>query len=376
MLFQYAAVLMIIAGAAAHAAPSGQLALVTGIEQESQRVCVYDFAAQQLTPAGPGNRDGAPVWSPDGARLTFHTGGDGTLGIYVVDADGANGRQLKCAHPWNQDPRWSPDGARVVYTVGIDDGPLTGVAVYDLATDTETFWGGDQKGLMRPVFLPSTLLLLALKPDASEKAFDDPHATGLLQEALGPDSAGTLLTLGLTGAPGKLSTEIFVATPGFALPVLPLVPDCEDSLRYAEWYAEPNPKGERLAFETNDGGDREIFVLGKRGLSNVTNDAAADWAPTWSPDGRSLAFESFRSGRRGVYRVFTDTARVLPVLVPSGADAFAPAWSPDGKYIACASTASGATTVNIVDLKTGEATALKLDTPNEAPAWRPMPKKK
>ena len=359
---------------AAHAAPSGQLALVVGEEQETQRATVYDLATQQQTPVGPGRRDGAPSWSPDGTRLAFHTEAEGKLGIYIVNADGSGGQRLTHAHGWNQDPRWSPDGKRVAYTVSIDDEPLTTIGVYDLEAGTESFWGGEQKGLMRPVFMPNLLLLLALQPDASEKALADPIADGLRTEATAADAAGVLLSIGLVGAPGKLSTEPFIATRGFALPVLPLVPDYNDSLRYAEWFAEPNVKGDRLAFETNDGGDREIFVLGKRGLSNVTNNAAADWAPTWSHDGRSVAFESFRSGRRGVYRVFTDTARVLPVLAAPNSDAFAPSWSPDGKFIACTSTSSGQAQVNLVDLKSGEATPLKIDLPSDAAAFRPRVK--
>ena len=361
---------------AAHAAPSGQIALVVGEEQETQQVSVYDLSTKQVSPVGPGRRDGAPVWSPDGTRLAFHTEQEGKLGIYVVNSDGSGGMRLTHAHGWNHDPRWSPDGKRVAYTTAIDDEPLTTIGVYDIEAGTESFWGGEQKGLMRPVFMPNLLLLLALQPDASEKALSDPVAEGLRAEAMAAESLGALLCVGVVGAPGKLSTELFIATKGFALPVLPLVPDYNDSLRYAEWFAEPNAKGERLAFESNDGGDREIFVLGKRGLSNVSNDARADWSPVWSPDGRSVAFESFRGGRRGVYRVFTDTARVLPVLAPANSDAFAPAWSPDGKYIACTGTAGGREQVQLVELKSGKSQPLDIAQPSDGAAWRPKPKGK
>ena len=372
----FALLLLVLLGArAAQAEASGKIAVVVGEEQEVQRVGVYDLATQQLTPVGPGRRDGAPVWSPDGTQIAFHTEEDGKLGIFVVAADGSGGRRLTHAHDWNESPRWSPDGSHLAYTVGIDEGPVTGVAVYALASNTETLWGGAQVGLMRPVFLPSMLLLLALQPEARDKAFADPIAEGLRQQAFAADSPGALLCLGFVGAPGKLSTEMFIATPGFAVPVLSQVPGAEDSLRYAEWFAEPNAKGERLAYESNQGGDREIFVIGKRGLSNVSNHNAADWAPVWSPDGRSLAFESFRSGRRGVYRVFTDTARVLPVRVLADADAWAPTWSPDGKSIACVDQALGRPGVVVVNVKSGDAKALQIDAPHEAPAWQPKAKK-
>lgn len=375
-VLRFALLLSLLVPCLAHADASGKIAVLVGEEQEVQQVRVYDLATQQLTPVGPGRRDGAPQWSPDGTQLAFHTEQDGKLGIYVVAADGSGGRRLAHAHDWSESPRWSPDGTRIAYTVGIDEGPVTGVAVYDLASNTETMWGGAQAGLLRPVFLPSMLLLLALQPEARDKAFSDPVAEGLRQQAFAADSPGALLTLGFVGGEGKLSTEIFIATPGFAVPVLSQVPGAEDSLRYAEWYAEPNPKGERLAYESNDGGDREIYVIGKRGLSNVSNHNAADWAPTWSPDGRSIAFESFRSGRRGVYRVFTDTARVLPVHVLADSDAWGPSWSPDGKAIACVDQAKGQPGVVVVNLRDNTARPLAIDAPNEAPAWQPKAKAK
>ena len=34
--------------------------------------------------------DGAPRWSPDGAKIAFYSGGDGNSEIYVMDADGGN----------------------------------------------------------------------------------------------------------------------------------------------------------------------------------------------------------------------------------------------------------------------------------------------
>ena len=60
-----------------------------------------------------------PAWSPDGRRIAFvkddprtsiHTGG-----LWVVDVDGTNLRQLTAAGRAADKPSWSPDGSRILY---------------------------------------------------------------------------------------------------------------------------------------------------------------------------------------------------------------------------------------------------------------------
>jgi TolB protein len=63
----------------------------------------------------------------------------------------------------------------------------------------------------------------------------------------------------------------------------------------------------------------------------------ANWGPTWSPDGRQLAFSSTRSGDWGVYVIRPDTCEVRRV-----AHGINPAWSPDGKRLAIEREESGA----------------------------------
>ena len=60
--------------------------------------------------------------------------------------------------------------------------------------------------------------------------------------------------------------------------------------------------------------------------------AVAYYNPAWSPDGRSIAFESNREGNSAVYLVEVES-RMLRRLTPVNAEAFQPAWSPDGARI-------------------------------------------
>ena len=148
----------------------------------------------------------------------------------------------------------------------------------------------------------------------------------------------------------------------------------EDSSRYEEWNVTPNIKADRIAFESNDGGDREIYIIGKKGLTNITNHRAADWNPVWSPRSRLIAFESFRGGRRGIYRVFPETARVEEVAANAAYDCWAPTWSPDEEQIAYVSDQSGDPEIYICSAGGGNARPLTAHPGIDyAPAWQPRP---
>lgn len=346
------------------ASPHGHIAFVAGTAAEGRRVAVIDLATGHITPVGPGKRDGAPRWSPDGDWLAFETAVEGGTGICVVRADGSDGRFLRHAHPWNHDPRWSADGRAIAYSSGV--GLERKIAVYDLDAAREEIWGGGRGGLLRPVWLPDPRMLpLLASPEGLAPAT---LSLPVAREAL---PAG-LIAISLTGTADSLSTDIYVVTRDDAFP-FPEAAMPSKSGRYAEWAAEPDPRGRSIAFESNDGGDREIFVATIKGALDVSNHRAADWGPVWSPTGEWLAFESFRDGRRGVYRVHRDTSRVYPIAADAEWDAWAPAWSPDGRWLAYVSNRDGESDIYVVRANGGETRRVTTSAGFEyAPAWRPV----
>jgi TolB protein len=93
-----------------------QLALVSyrGSSPRSQ-VWTYGLPAgpwRQLTEAGEGAYD--PAWSPDGARIAYVVRAKGKHDLWVMDADGANQRQLSETGACRA-PCWSPDGRYLAY---------------------------------------------------------------------------------------------------------------------------------------------------------------------------------------------------------------------------------------------------------------------
>ncbi len=64
--------------------------------------------------------DESPNWSPDESLIAFASNRDGSLDIYVMDADGLNVRRLTSDGSRESSPVWSPDGRQIVYTAQRD----------------------------------------------------------------------------------------------------------------------------------------------------------------------------------------------------------------------------------------------------------------
>jgi Tol biopolymer transport system component len=61
-------------------------------------------------------RDSDPDYSPDGRRIAFTSGRNGSFGIWLSDYDGTNARLLFDGGAYvTGSPRWSPDGRRIVF---------------------------------------------------------------------------------------------------------------------------------------------------------------------------------------------------------------------------------------------------------------------
>lgn len=78
-----------------------------------------------------------------------------------------------------------------------------------------------------------------------------------------------------------------------------------------------------------EGADR----AGPLELVRVTSGAGVERSPSWSPDGRSVAFVSDRDGHLGIWIRQVPGERAISVSLP-GVDEAQPAWSPDGQRIA------------------------------------------
>ena len=93
--------------------------------------------------------------------------------------------------------------------------------------------------------------------------------------------------------------------------------------------------------------------------------------PTWSPDGKSIAYVSFETGRPAIYRQELATGKREQLTNFRGLNS-SPAWSPDGKTMAMVLSKDGNPDIYLMDLETKKLTQLTrhyaIDT---EPAWMP-----
>ena len=263
--------------------------------------------------------------SAETGKIVFTLLRDGNGGIYIIDDNGKNLRQLTDHLAHDSYPAWLPDGRHIVFRSNRNKD--SSIYTMDL----------DGKNIKRIVGLDGRQ---AVSPAVS------PNGQWIAQT---PDEILLLVAID-----GLQQREIHWEGP-------------QGVTGMAAW----SPDAKRLAFTIRILGMRnipgvpnDIYVVDITGenLQQLTAHPAPDRHPAWSPDGQWIAFQSERDGDSAIYRLEVDGAN--PKWLANGRR---PEWSPDGQQIAFVSRREGIGGIFIMD-RDGENIRLLVEG-GDHPAW-------
>jgi Tol biopolymer transport system component len=290
------------------AAVGGILWLVLGRRAASVDISTGNFS--QLT-TDPGV-ELFPTLSPDGGFLAYSSRYlDEDWDIYLLRAGGQRAINLTEDSPADDvQPAFSPDGRQIAFRSSREDGGLFVMGSTGESARRLTTFGWN------PAWAPDGKKLVFAAEPISRNPFDRPTKSALWTVDV---------------ASGEL-TRI-----------------SEGDAVQPSW----SPGEGRIAYWglVEGGAQRDLFTIPATGgePTSVTDDAAVDWSPVWSPDGKYLYFSSDRGGSMNLWRIPMDERSGKaqgppePVRAPATFVAHV-SFSRDGRRLVYASTLTAQST--------------------------------
>jgi TolB protein len=134
-----------------------------------------------------------------------------------------------------------------------------------------------------------------------------------------------------------------------------------------------SPDGRSLAYTSYRQGQPDIFVASifEGRSANLTNGRGQSFAASWSPDGKRVAYSSNRGGNMDIWVASADGSGARRLTDSAGLDT-APTWSPTGQEIAFTSDRGGTPQIYLMDSEGLNVRRLTtVGNWNDGPAWNP-----
>jgi eukaryotic-like serine/threonine-protein kinase len=224
-----------------------------------------------------------PFWSPSGRHLVYWSNTTGQRDIFVVDAAGGTRVPLTQDPAIDWSPVWSPDG-RFVYFASDRGGAMN---LWRIAVDPST---GRPHGAPEAVTagVQASAGLPRFSKDGSRLAFRSRIAS------VNP------VAIPFDPATNRAGT--------------PFVLDTRNSIRVP---SDVSADGKQIAYFSIADRQEDLFIGAPDGpMRRVTDDAARDRAPVFTPDERSLVFYSNRDGSWGIWTIDLDGSNLRQIAKP------------------------------------------------------------
>ena len=225
-----------------------------------------------------------PSPSPDGDRVVFQSNRSGVFQIYSMKADGTDVHQLTNLPDDSYGPSYSPDGKLIAFAHGgggksdVYVMRADGSQVHALTTDgldnSHPHWS----------------------PDGRRMLFNSSRTTPAADRADPKKEQDDIFSMTLDGSDLRQHTHCkAVCTYAFFAPNMQkIVYRKVTNTPGLNWDLSLGTENSEIAVANSDGSDERI----------LTNSAAFDGWPTWSPDGKFIAFASNRLGPANHGQIF------------------------------------------------------------------------
>lgn len=131
-----------------------------------------------------------------------------------------------------------------------------------------------------------------------------------------------------------------------------------------------SPDGRYVAYVSNHSGAPHIYVRSANGSQfvQVTSQSNYNQSPDWSPSGKYIAYHAEVNGSYHIFIATPDGERTIQITRQGNNED--PSWAPDGRHIVFAATRENGNGLYIIDVETGR-TRLLIGGNGVLPDWSP-----
>jgi Tol biopolymer transport system component len=339
-------------------------------------ICLIPALGGSATPVIADGR--APAWSPDGTHLAFVLVRRGEPeALAVATADGSGVRillQADAVYPFFFRPAWSPDGTLVAISRTAGGGKAQAVWLVPAAGGVPRRMWQDPPGIFSgdPVFTPDGRGIVHTSNRGGATNLwlmpVDGKEPMRLTSGSGPDESPSV---------SRTGPIAFLNSRTRATLLLHRLDSGDTRILTTHhsvlWAPSFSPDGREIAFSRNEpDGSWHIWTLPADGGAprQITSGRLPEIYPRYMPDASSILFQTWGTEPRRIWRAPRDGGQAVALTPPRVEHDEYADMSPDGRWLAFARTEEGKVRVYVVPAAGGEARRLT-DAPSTTPRWSP-----